>query len=160
MITTEQPVMVDLLTAAEMAVALMRQHNLTTGSIEINPGWPKARRWNSQTGDMSRPVLTSVRLHMSNPVAFLTWCEHLNMDRIHVRRRDMDTCLNANIDRDGLCWMVGSSLRRPYDGKHLPGIAVDWRRQPSGRRGNDAWITLPDLRATFAALGVGGGDAS
>lgn len=156
--TITAPVMVDILTAAEQAIAVMRQHNLTTGTIEVKPGIPGAMGWNHREQKHNRPVLTEVELCMfHNPAAFLCWAEHLEVERISVQRRELDTCLHANIDRDGLRWSIHTSTSRPHGGQHLPGITVDWMRQPSGRRGNEAWITLPDLRATFAALGITGG---
>jgi hypothetical protein len=153
--TAEQPVMVDILTAAEQAIAVMRQHQLTTGTFEVKPGWPGAKGWNFAEKAHTRPILTEIQLSMfGKPAEFLRWAEHLNVERILVQRRDFDTCLHADADRDGLRWSIHTDTRRPYDGVHLPGITVDWIRQDSGRRGNEAYIPLPDLRATLAALGV------
>lgn len=147
--------MVDLLTAAETAIAVMRQHNLTSNSFGVTPGQPGAKGWNSEEQAYTRPILTEIQLSMFNaPAKFLRWAEHLDIERIWVQRRDYDTCLHANTDRDGLRWSIHTSARRPLAGRHLPGITVDWERQPSGRRGNSAWITLPDLRATFTSLDV------
>lgn len=156
--TTTEPVMIDVLTAAETAITEMRQHNLTTRTLQIKPGWPGARGWNRDEQAWTRPRLTEIQLSMfGQPAEFLRWAEHLSVERIRVQRRDFDTCLHANIDRDGLCWSIHTDTHRPADGQHLPGIAVEWIRQSSGRRGNEAWITLPDLRVTFAALGITGG---
>ena len=155
MIATVQPVMVDILTAAETAIAVMRQHNLTTGTFQVKPGWRGARSWDFAAKTYTRPVLTEIELCMfSNPAEFLRWAEYLNVERIRVQRRDLDTCLHADTDRGGLRWSIHTSTGRPFDGNHLPGITVDWIRQSSGRRGNEAWIRLPDLRVTFAALGI------
>jgi hypothetical protein len=155
MTITGQPVMVDILTAAEQTIAVMRRHNLTTGTLQVKPGMPGAKGWNFAEKAHTRPILTEVELCMfGKPAEFLRWAEHLRGERIRVQRRDFDTCLHADTDRDGLRWSIHTDTRRPHDGKHLPGITVDWIRQESGRRGNEAWITLPDLRATFAALGI------
>lgn len=155
MTTTEQPVMVDILTAAEQAIAVMRQHQLTTGTLKAIPGQPGAKGWNFTEKTYARPILTEIQLSMfGEPAEFLRWAEHLNVARISVKRRDFDTCLHADADRDGLRWSIHSDVSRPVDGKHLPGITVDWARQGSGRRGNEAYILLPDLRATLTTLGI------
>jgi hypothetical protein len=147
--------MLGVLDAAEIAIDEMREHGLTANHIEFRPG-SEGRRWDHKTQDFTRPCFPQVRLH-GTPQQFLAWAEHLQVERIHVKRRDMDTCLNAGIDRDGLCWLLGGSVAR--EGKqHLPGITVDWRRQKSGRRGDDAHITLPELRTTLGALGITGGE--
>jgi hypothetical protein len=153
--TTVQPVMIDILTAAEHAIAVMRQHNLTTGTFEVKPGMPGAKGWNFTEKAYTRPILTEIQLCMfGKPAAFLRWAEHLNVERIRVKRRDLDACLHADTDRDGLRWSIHTDTSRPVDGQHLPGITVNWIRQHSGRRGDEAWITLPELRATFTALGI------
>lgn len=147
--------MIDVLTAAEMAVAEIRKHNLFVSSIELTPGSEGSRKHNWRTGEMTRPCLPQVSMRMfSRPEAFLAWCEHLDVERIRVTRRAFDTCLHADTDLYGLCWAVHSSMSRPKSGPHLPGIKPTWWRQPSGRASDDGWITLPDLRVTFAALGV------
>jgi hypothetical protein len=151
-VTTTEPVILGVLDAAEIAITEMRQHGLTANYIEFRPG-SNGRRWDHKTKDFTRPCFPQVRLH-GTPQQFLTWVEHLQIERIHVKRRDSDTCLNAGIDYSGLFWSVGASVDRPVDQPHLPGITVDWERQRSGRRGNDASITLAELRTTLAALGV------
>ena len=147
--------MIDLLTAADMALAEIRKHDLSTETLEIKPGSPTTRKWSTRTGDFTRPYLPTVTLNMfSRPVAFLAWVEHLDVERVRVHRRALDTCLYADVDLYGLCWEVNSSVDRPGSGPHLPGITVDWIRQRSGRRGDDAWISPLDLRATLSVLGV------
>lgn len=147
--------MIDVLTAAEMAIAEARRHHLPIGSIEVAPGSTTAKRWSAATRDFTRPVLPKVTLCVfSQPAAFLAWAEHLDVERVHVERRALDTCLHADVDLYGLTWSINSSLSRPKQGPHLPGITVDWPRRPSGRARDEAWIPLSDLRTTLTALGV------
>lgn len=161
MTAAEQPVMVDILAATEQAIAVMRRHNLTAGTLKAIPGQPGAKGWNFTEKTYARPILTEIQLSMfGKPAEFLRWAEHLDVERIFVKRRDFDTCLHANADRDGLRWSIHSDVPRPVDGKHLPGITVDWARQESGRRGNEAYISLSDLRAALTALGIVDGDAA
>lgn len=145
--------MIDVLTATEMALAEIRKHSLPVISLDITPGSPASHKWNWRTKNHTRPVLTQVSLRLFHkPAAFLAWCEHLDAERIRVKRRDLDTCLHADVDLYGLCWSMHSSVSRPDAGPHLPGIAVAWERQPSGRAGNEAVVSLQDLRVTLTAL--------
>ena len=154
--TTTELVILDVITAAETATTEMREHGLTANYIEFRPG-SEGRRWDHETRDFTRPCFPQVRLH-GTPQQFLAWVEHLQVERIHVKRRDMDACLNAGIDRHDLCWLLGASVAR--EGKqHLPGIDVDWHRKKSGRRGDDAWITPQELRIALVALGLTGGQS-
>lgn len=147
--------MIDVLTATEMAVAEARKHHLPIGSIEVQPGSTTAKRWNAATRDFTRPVLPQVTLCVfSRPDAFLAWAEHLDVERVHVERRALDTCLHADVDLYGLTWSLNSDLSRLEKGPHLPGITVDWPRYPSGRQKDSAWISLQDLRTTLSALGL------
>jgi hypothetical protein len=144
----------DLLTATETAIAEIRKTGLYVGRLDVQPEIPGARR-DPDTQDWTCPRLAEVGLMMfSRPDAFLAWAEHLAPDRVSVQRRDWDTCLHFWVDRIGVTWRVSGSVSRP-EGKHLPGIDVDWERQPSGRRGDHAWITVAELRTALTVLGEG-----
>ena len=147
--------MIDVLTATDMALEEIRKHSLPVVTLEITPGSPTSHKYDWHTKDYTRPVLPQVSLRLfGKPAGFLAWCEHLDAERIWVKRRDLDTCLHANVDLYGLCWSMNSLVSRPDAGPHLPGVAVAWERQPSGRAGNEAVISLQDLRVALTALGV------
>jgi hypothetical protein len=148
----------ELLDVTETAARFIREHGLYAHSLEAKPGYAHATRFSHNTG-RHEPVKPTVTVMMFNrPVEFLRWVDHLQVGRIVVKRRDHDTCLWFSWDRehDGqvITWHAASTLPRPADSPHLPGIVVEWDRLPSGRRGDDAWITAEDLRTAMTNLGV------
>lgn len=156
--TTTEPITVDVLDAAAILTTETRQNGLTVHTFEIHPG----RQGVDEPRRQVPAQLTEIRLHLfGKPDLFLRWIEHLQVEQVHVHRRAFDTCLHASAVLHGLRWRINGDVSRPYDSgrylPHLPGIIVDWAKQPSGRRGDDAYITLPELRTTVAALGIAGG---
>jgi hypothetical protein len=141
----------EVLDTMATAAKLISEHGLPGTHLDFACGSSTAHRWNPETRDFTLPVLPEVTVILSStPHGFVRWCEALGAGQVAVERRELDVCLHATIDRDGITWNLAGSVSR-RGGRGLPGITVDWKRTRSGRRGNHAVITIDDLRATIAA---------
>jgi hypothetical protein len=143
----------EVLAGMNAADTLIREHGLSVDRINVQPGAPTAFRRNPATGEWNLPTLPTIEVMMfGQPLAFLAWCRAIHAERVRVKRRDLDTCMWTHVDMDGFNWRLAGDVRRPDSGAHLPGITPDWERQRSGRRGDEAWISVDELDATVALL--------
>jgi hypothetical protein len=146
----------EILATTAVATEFIRAHGLHLSSLEIEPSRPTSKQINL-ANDEWEPVKASAHVIVfSRPDEFLRWVDALQARVVMVKRRDVDTCLWLRWDHQHgaqpVTWRVAGSIRRDYDGPHLPGITVGWDRGRTGRALDTGRISDTDLRTTLAAL--------
>lgn len=144
--------MIDILSAAELALAEIRAHQLRADTFDVRQPQQGDLKYDRGTGERSRPCLPEIKLTVGDAAAFLAWCEYLQATEVRVWRAAFNVYFHLDNDRADLCWKVSTCVKRLPSGPHLPGIKPQWKRTGSNRPGKDAWISLEELRITLAAL--------
>jgi hypothetical protein len=142
-VTTPVPTTEPLLAATETALRIMREHHLYARALHVDA---------DGLGEGERRARIQLFMY-SQPGAFLEWCRFLKPGNVFIERREHDTCLHLWRDFEGFTWSInGAVTRRLTKVRGLPGITIDWIRQPSGRPGDTAWVPRADFERALSGV--------
>lgn len=148
--------------------ALIARHNLHAQGVDVHVPSTSGTRYSFEADgpqhrrswDAMVPTTVGVRVDLlGSPVEFLHWCEALTAPRVRVCTNHGTALLRAEVHRHGYRWAMHSSVSAAATGAAFP-AQVAWERTDAGRRKNEGWTAVADLRNALAVLGCRQVDAT
>lgn len=115
--------------------------NLPLGHVEIGHGW--------RSTDSMR-----VQLGIVSPGHFIAWVRSFGVETVNVETSANTTAVRLYHELDGIRWSVHASVSRPVAGDRLGGAQVDWHRDNRGRKNGVGTVTVDELAAGLARMGI------